>query len=263
MTMQLEAEPILTIDTNALQGLPTHGMFSTRGQYVVHDVLLRELVAKGRKDWVYKLWSWAKRHRKRVWIGLWWQDISETDKPDSDGKDWRTAVHPKMTEQWRHLLGRSDQPGPDAMSLLTDDTYEELRNTFVEKCDAFAQWMDIHHPDWRRRNSSEKEQLDFIRTPHIVLDYAIGGSARMGADRAQWEPALNCFPDRLAIGRWTRIILWYMMQRSIGATKDFANNWDDAHHAHLASYTGSILTKDAKLVRLIKAVFPYVRVYDD
>lgn len=92
---------------------------------MIHDVLLRELLAKKRLDLANKFWNWAKRHRKRLWIALWWQSISENDTPEGNGQDWRAAVHHDETEEFRRHLGRFDTPPKDVLAPIGDDGYEQ------------------------------------------------------------------------------------------------------------------------------------------
>src|SRR5688572_13951456 len=119
--------PFVTLDTNAIQALPRHGTFNAQGQYVVHDVVLREIMAKRRNDLVLKFWNWAKQHRKRLWIGLWWQDISDKDTENTADIDWRIAINYDLTDELRHFLGRNDSPFDTGDHFSARDVYEQQR----------------------------------------------------------------------------------------------------------------------------------------
>lgn len=54
--------------------------------------------------------------------------------------------------------------------------------------------------------------------------------------------------------------MWYSLTMSLDETREFGNNWDDAHYAILAAYTGHLWTHDRGLTALVKAVFPDVKV---
>lgn len=231
--------------------------------------MIRELLRKdSRDDLIQRFWIWAERHRKRLWVGRYWDDISSKECPESRLCCWQDVMNTTLTDELRWAAGRSVrrnaiwQELPSLKQDVVTDGYERDRQSFIETCEQFACWMHQNHPTWFRHLGSEKQQIDFIRAPEIVFDYARGRNERVYSEPDRWRPALLRFPDTLALGRWVRIILWYMVQRSIGMSKSFENNWDDAHFAHLASYTGAILTKDRQLKRLLAVVFPHVVVVE-
>ena len=77
----------------------------------------------------------------------------------------------------------------------------------------------------------------------------------------RWRRHLECFPDRLLIGKRARLDLYYAIRRSLGDSKKFENNWDDMHYAITASYTGHLATHDAGLVRAAEIIAPNLRVF--
>jgi hypothetical protein len=79
-----------------------------------------------------------------------------------------------------------------------------------------------------------------------------------------WSAALHGFPDRLSQARWTRLILWYALQRALKSDwpdRKIGNSFEDAYYAFLSSYSKCLATEDEGLVDAVKAAFPGVRVW--
>ena len=76
----------------------------------------------------------------------------------------------------------------------------------------------------------------------------------------EWNAALGRFPDKLAIGRMSRIMCWYSMLQAAGIRKVQSNDFEDTAYAHAASYTGFLATEDSHLSDMVRAVFEKVTI---
>ena len=133
----------------------------------------------------------------------------------------------------------------------------------MAKCDGWSRWILDREPDKVSLMTGDVEaQHKWIRIPDQGTELVVQNNPER-FDGPRWRAVLSVFPDRLAAGRWARIIIWYALMRSLNPTgheHEFENNWDDAHYAFLASYTHRIATHDNGMKRLIAAVFPSVTV---
>lgn len=111
----------------------------------------------------------------------------------------------------------------------------------------------------KRSSGNEEELLNFIRMPDAIIRYA---KFRLpGVWRKSCWPGLARFPDQLAMGRWMRLELWYLLKVLRGAASDaWRNDFEDIHYAFLASYCGNLVTSDSGLRKACNHVYPWVRV---
>jgi hypothetical protein len=144
---------------------------------------------------------------------------------------------------------------------ISKETAEYARDKaeFVDHAKRFTEWMNAEHKAVLRELMGDgSKHLDVIRRPGIHRMLVARNNPRYASP--DWQRTLACFPDKAAMGRWARIILWYAVQHAAGRTRGFENNYEDSHYLFTASYTRHLVTEDVALQRAVAALFPYVRI---
>lgn len=228
--------------------------------YLLSDVVFFEVAgcsATERGGLANKLWRLVRTNRGRVYVGRYWEEVSQGERQSASVAALQDVVRRDFTVTLREmaeanavhfLQGIEDQ-------RAGSEEYENMRKRFVDWCSKFADVVRCNHcQELKRMRESTDAQERWLRHPKLIGDFAV-----------RHNPAWQCrqtelivFPDRLALGRWCRLIAWYALQMCLGRTRDFSNNWDDAHYAFLASYTGWIATPDSRLWEAVSALFPDV-----
>jgi hypothetical protein len=219
-------------------------------------------------------WRWIEGHGRRVYLGTYWWDVAAYECSVKKVAGLRQIVQWPLTNQIRKVEGTVPTRAERLQALPGSDSergYEWGRERFLELCRDFRDWIEAAQREWWNKlsggTSSQAERVRWICDPLSAAAMAGTVAERFGmsadADRYRsdpWQKALAQFPDSRAIGRWTRIILWYMVKWAAGETSGFENNWDDAHYAFAASYTGHIATEDGGLRTMVQTLFPDCRI---
>lgn len=194
---------------------------------------------------------WAIQHADRIWIARFWRELSGEETSPSQLVAPERIIHAKLTEDFRQALRTG---GLNWRHCVPEPDTELRRAEFVSVCSEFAGFAHSQHPDWKARLQSMDQRVEWTRRPDQVAD-----GVRMLDLRLQdsiWDDILVGFPDRLAACRMARIIVWYALCYSLGKTKGFGNNWEDAEYAFTAAYVGRLATTDNGLRDAVLACFP-------
>ena len=180
----------------------------------------------------------------------------KTATPLSQVINWKESARLRTMRAWKRdgfLRGLGSIRGSRTSMHRDKEKFDLLRQEFAAKARATA-------PEYVKRSSGSEEELrSFIQRPDAVVDYATWRFP--SAVRKNWRQGLVCFPDRLALGRWMRLELWYLLKVLRGASeKNWRNDHEDIHYGFLASYCGNLVTADEGLKKACSHVFPTVRV---
>lgn len=262
-------DPIVVVDWGVLRQLPNNAVLRDDTSILIADTVFREIASSDNPQaFAVKLKTLLEPEsiRARVCLGQYWDSLSRRESEPQKLVAPDEIIHGTMTEQLRELLTTSTGDWSERISAaagapeVRED--ERRRTAFVETCQAWTRWIRERQADELTRIGGDvPAQHNWIRIPHQVTEWIIQNNPCGKFDSPEWRAALSVFPDRHAVGRWARIIVWYCLMRSLhptGDDHDFENNWDDAHYGFLASYTGRIATHDKGLKRLVAAVFPHV-----
>ncbi len=239
--------------------------------YVIPDVLFHEVIGVYKIDpmkgtaFARKLMDIVRANPKRFWVGLYWDALSRMESTPDAVLDATHIISHDLSAGLRDfaLIVGSDIGLRLAEFVdYPESDYERRRSQFIRLCEDWTAWILERQPEeLKQMRGDVRAQTEWIQRPDQVVELVVRNSRRF--DEPPWRAALSCFPDRLAAGRWARIIIWFALMRSLAPESnqhEFENNWDDAHYAFLGSYTAQIATYDRGLRRLVRAVFPSVAV---
>ncbi len=259
-------KPVVVIDWGWLRALPSKDEYlSNVCRYMIPDVLLRELLnasdEEKRTGLLLKLRRVMQRNPKRILLGRYWQEVSSRERNPTGNSTLADVVSENLMPWFRSLPGRPISAWLGALHEPADGhaLYEEHRQQFSATRRQFATWA----PDqrgWEQLVQLPEARLAWLRNPARAVELVVRGNPRMQSD--EWRKALSVFPDRLAAGRWGRLVNWACLEQAIAPEADYANDWDDISYAFLASYAGQIVTLDRRLRDMCNAVFPHVAVTD-
>jgi hypothetical protein len=95
-----------------------------------------------------------------------------------------------------------------------------------------VEWLREREPDWRINLREPEAQIEWLRDQDVAKAAGISNPAFRDA---RWDGVLKGFPDRTAAARAVRIMAWNVLKFSLGETRDFDNNFEDAEYAIAAS----------------------------
>jgi len=212
--------------------------------------------------------QWYRDKGDQIWIPYLWQKLEEKEHLPRDrtiGVGWRDD----MTSGWlRRMANNPNVSFAERLrafpTSIEYEKYEAKRTAMVEICERFADSKSLkrNRPDIFHKLHNEDfitAATEIIQEPHwgAILALAPGNEHYR---TVAWRDALNLFPDIKAIGRMSRIIIWYALELASGRTSGFGNNLEDSEYAFTASYTYSIATNDKRLRDLLRAAFPSVSI---
>lgn len=263
-------------DWNWLLGLPKDAESLPRGyEYIIPDVVFAEVIGSlgdgsdsnhGRAGKLYRI---LRENRDRVWIGRFWNELSQLEVSPDAPVIRDQIIHREFTTRMRGLLGRDEDEWRSELSGMSDDPafhqHERFRAQFKRLCNKWSDWIgDKQSVELRQMANDEDAQHKWIRNPVQPVELIVRENERL--DTQEFREALERFPDMLAAGRWGRIIVWYALQRALnpqGNHHKFENDWDDAHYVFLASYANRIVTLDKPVKRAIRALQPSTQILSE
>jgi hypothetical protein len=257
-----ETKPVVVADWSWLRARNCNQL-SNRVAWMVPEVVFREVTSSDdpERD-LRKLRRIIIENHERLLLGRYWSEISLREDSTEVRSRTEHLVHPEMTLVLRALASQSESEWLEGLDERLrhgrDLDYEARRQILLLTSEQFAAWIHEREPDWERSLSTPERRRDWIRQPDHPVEWVARETPRMNTD--EWKTALCQFPDQLAAGRWARSLIWTCLRRSIGWTRRLENDWDDAHYAFLASYTGQFATKDRGLAEMVQAVFPSVEI---
>ena len=265
--MLMVTDPAVVVDWGVIRALPKNAALPGDASIILADTIICEIAGSDSPvNYARKFWDvLVATDASRLHVGHYWDHVSRQETVSDITLDLTAIINWELTTALREALAL---PAPDWVDRITSLSgsgemvaYETRRRQFVAKCEAWTSWI-------RERNTRALNQMagnvpdqhEWIRTPSQVTAFLVQDNPGR-FDTPEWQAALSVFPDRLAAGRWGRILIWYALTRSLSPERDehaFENDWDDAHYAFLASYTGRIIVNDKELKKLVVAVFPAV-----
>lgn len=232
-------------------------------QFLLPDIILHEIVDIEPRDDAHKFWgkfmAFIDAHRSRIWGADYWAFVAK--KFEKDFK--RRAKLANIIDRGRTRAFRKSHAADDAKVIQHLQNfhqtshyaaYKEEQRDFVEFCNKCVVFIKEKPP-----HSDNESQRKWIQNPDLVAQLITGpGKLRTTFRRMQVRHATG-FPDRWAVARWTRISVWYALQRwrqGNNPSAGFENNFDDAQYLFLASYAGHIATRDGGLKKAVEVLFP-------
>lgn len=212
-----------------------------------------------------KLFEFLRAHSSRVVLGAFWHDVDRVESPCRVARP-DAICHRGYTK----LLSQTGGLEPDQFIKRIREVCPDLEGArqSAEGFDALcaeAESVIACDKTLKCRFDSVLGQPDgiaaLVRQREIVSLFARRASAKVRRSR-EWQRALCVFPDRHAIGRWTRIVLWYVTKRIRGDSDKGKNNPFDAQYAFLSTYTKKIVTGDKDLQKCVRDIVPDAVIYD-
>lgn len=255
-------------DLGALRALPKHTNFSADACLVISDLTFAEAAdsADGAAP-VNKLRSILEHPEvaPRFLIAHHWQTIVAQEHRTKQAARTRDIINHEMTLHVRRAVARRDDWRVHVHQALRSQAYRDyvdLKTAFVTGGNAFA-LDDRNAPVRRAFLSGELSLVSWIRRPQLVTEFLYARPTRLNWRSRKWRAQLEVFPDRLAVGRWIRLMAYYSMRRLMAAEQPdakYSNNYEDASYAFLASYTRHLATQDGLLRECVGALFPNVTI---
>ena len=271
--MKVLATNLVVYDWGFFRGIPASGQIDSDHDIVLADTIFQEIAnSDNPPTFARKLFHLlrSRGNADRVFIGQYWDHLSRLETEPFLQVDLCDIINHELTEEFRGVLqDRSFDVSKRILDVVGEPEiaeYETRRADFLHLCEEWTHWVTETQADHLLQfRSNAYSQRQWIRRPDQITEFVI--SRNQGRfDGPDWREALSQFPDVHAIGRWARILLWYVLRRSIKPNEpahSFENNWDDAHYAFLTSYTKRIATRDRELRRLVTDLFEEVEIYDD
>jgi len=258
----------VVVDLNALEG-GLRPYIHDEDHVVLPHMIMSDLAGikkdKRMNKHVNCLPKWLRKRGDQVWLARDWATLEELESsPDAciDELGWRDdegskALRPgrdATPEQWLELFR-------DFESSIGRQTVEDGRKGFFYVCEQIGKRIMINDSHMVSQIKSSqcwrKEVARWVREPIMGHIYAL---MKPKYQTQEWNDALGRFPDKLAIGRTSRIMCWYSLLQAAGKRKVQSNDFEDAAYAHAASYTGYLATEDRDLSDMARAVFEKVTI---
>lgn len=258
-TVDVISPPLVVFDWGALCGMTKGSHLPEDISILLADTVFYEIAGSDHPvGFAHKLKGLLeyKDAASRVYVGRYWKELSERENSAPETMVQQAdIIHREFTEDLRQLVGQNEADWTDRIIDVQQGDelrdYERDRKHFTGLCQGFADWITQRQPEeLKRMRGNPSEQHKWIRAQQLTAWVLETNPGRF--DGPEWQDALSVFPDRLAVGRWTRILFWYGLMRAInpaGNYHKFENNWDDAHYPFLASYTGRIAAASPGLIR--------------
>jgi hypothetical protein len=234
---------------------------------LLHDTLFAEIADKEveteRIGFSRKIGRWIQKNGMRSWIGRHWEDISGViENRPTKRATMEDVITRKYTRGMRNCINEPDQfwehflsPAQQVVGLTE---YHARQESFVQLCEEFRDWVNKQPGKlFDKVPKDDEEMRKWIQDPTLTASFVPARfKPRKKFQDVGWREHLTHFPDRLAVGRWGRIIAYYAMLMARGLTHKFKNNWDDANYLFLASYSHHLITSDTGLIKAARMMFP-------
>jgi len=257
------------VDWGFLRNLTKGAAIATEWQLLLPDILFHEVIDVESPDSASAFWrkavSFVDDNRSRIWGTNYWVYIAK----DCEKRFERRAGIENVIDRVRTRALRQLQSPTDAelASRITAyhktqeyAMYKSEQRNFVEHCDGYVTYLRKEPPP-----RDERLQTQWIQNPDLVAQLITSPGALSRRFPRMQARHVTGFPDRWALARWTRITMWYALQRwnqGNNPSADFKNNFDDAQYLFLASYAGHLATRDRGLKKATQVLFPGCRIVD-
>jgi len=264
----LSRNSVVVIDWNWIQTRGANNCRMPDGWIgMLSEVVFSEVVGKAfdaREKYCRVLFRFINQNHGRLVLSRFCQDLVRRERPNKAPCEMAEMVHRSFSDELLRLgeLSEDDFCSRMLSNPMINRDWERRRARFVAFASIAATKMAEELPSVVTGVGGNPErQVEDIRKPWMPAVFLQAVAARYRTP--VWQDALSVFPDKFAIGRLTRILVWYLFQCGFGATKRFDNSWDDAQYAFMATYTKRIATNDRALQRCVRAVVPGVAIADE
>lgn len=145
--------------------------------------------------------------------------------------------------------------------------YEDRKIFLHEVANAFCRYLEIYAPDRLKQVRSNKARayelaLEDTLHPETIRQFT-QILLRDGTEKRylskDWQHALSNNPNNYALGRLTRLFIWYCYIGMANHSKDFRNAMEDMQYVFLASYTNTLATEDKGMRAAASNLWPYIK----
>jgi hypothetical protein len=259
----------VVLDWGVIRTLSKTTVIPNDWQLLLPDIIFHEIIDVEPPDDPCAFWrkmlAFMESNRSRIWGADYWVFVAKKYEKDFE----RRARLKNVIDRRRTRALRKAQPVPDAKLSQHIEAfrktpfcaaYKKEQCDFVEFCDRCAKFIQDKNPP-----HDAPQQIRWIQNPDLVAQLITSPSKLSARFPRMRVRHVTGFPDRWAIARWTRITMWYALQRwkqGSNPSTDFENNFDDAQYLFLASYAGHIATRDSGLKKAVGVLFPGCCVVD-
>lgn len=264
----MRGKPIVALDWGWVRGLNDSDLILPNAfVYLIPEIVFWEAAdastTPGRDPLglVRRLHRFISANATRVFIGRQPVDLARLEQEQSMPLE-DNFVATQFPMPMRTMAGLTEAAFAERM--------QELRSTGSESAQRDKEWFERFRgwfgerararlPEIARQLSGDEARcLEAVRTPCFAAEFAKNAAREYCP--ADPDCALSCFPDRFAIGRWSRLVLYFAVLDFRGI--NHRNDYEDCHYAFLASYAGRLAATDRGLLRAVEAVFPGVKVWE-
>ena len=259
--------PWVVFDWGVVRSLKKNSGIPGEFSIAFPDALLVEALTSDKPDSFVRKAIDALREsgaENRLLLCRHWEEVSRSEHNPKKIAAPVQIVHGEITNTVRQHFASGFEP-----TLTRDDVLEDLigpaqsKESYIQLCERIKLGILDRHPRVAQDLIRDRaELLKFARDEEVIYPVLIRDNPRFRG-RA-WKSRLQTFPDRTAIGRWFRILLWYSLQwvtRPDIPREKFGNNWDDAHYLFCASYTMHLATDDIGMAEAAQAILPQIKVH--
>ncbi len=266
MLPTFDKKPVYVLDLSIVRALPRDSMLLPSGiNYVVPDALFLEICTTD-SDKVLHQVSRAQLfltlNQDRILFPKYWQNISNQERPGYPTNPIGT-IEWAFTQDLRNYSPDSPNDFVECFPSLNRelDRHRDEKANFEEFIVGVSDFLKAQEGCTSKfcndMCGSLELRTEFIRQPGLLQFWLTDSNQRYR--EPEWQKELLVYPDVHAFGKWLRLMTWYSVMHAIGKagyTKDFSNNFEDAHYVLTASYFDGLVSQDRGQREASAAIFP-------
>ena len=210
---------------------------------------------------------WYRQHSKTIWVAHDAGELIDMEHNPTSSVSGEEYIDHPLTDALRIASQNPEEITFRLHEIPKSEIghqYAQGKQDFVNLCLGFRQNLRRDRPDdWEKIKAEGRDLgkmvVKMVQDPEAIVRMTRKDTPSLKKYKtADWEQALTIFPDKMAIGRWLRVLYWYTIISAGKSDKEVekGNDFDDAHYAFLSSYSGFIATRDQGLKDCISALFP-------
>lgn len=254
--LETSGGPLVVVDRNILTYCRPEKILPEGAEIVLPDAFFHEMSESSRNEELPKFVSWLRRHASTVWFAIDWRDILPVEKSSSFLVSPLEIISILWTNELRDHARDGEFMWPDNTK---DEYYENCRKEFIERARTWTKYVADNDIDMSEHDNDADSLREFLRDPTPIKTFLQKWESHWF--KKPWSLLIGEFPDQPAICKWWRIINYYSIMHSLGQTKSFENNFEDAQYAFAASYVGRLATDDKRLIDMMGHIFPDVTIF--
>lgn len=258
----------VVIDLNAIEE-SLHHYLQNEDHVVLPHMIMSDIAGIKQDKRINKhincLPGWLKLRGDQVWLARDWATLEEMEcSPDihighlgwldDEGSKALRLGKDTTSEQWLKSFREFE-------SSIGRQRVEDGKKVFLKCCEKIGYVIRTNDPEIISQVKSSqcwrKEVVRLVRKP--IMGHLLGLMEPKYGTK-DWNNALARYPDKLAIGRMSRIMCWYSILQAAGIRSLQSNDFEDIAYAHAASYTGFLATEDRNLTEMVTVVFDNVNI---